>query len=55
MSQISIFETENNSSSQPLAARMRPRNLEEFVGQQHLVGEGKVLRNLIERDSISSI
>ncbi len=55
MSQISIFETENNSSSQPLAARMRPRNLEEFVGQQHLVGEGKVLRNLIERDSISSM
>ena len=55
MSQISIFETENNTSSQPLAARMRPRNLEEFVGQQHLVGEGKVLRNLIERDSISSM
>ena len=55
MSQISIFETENNNSNQPLAARMRPRNLEEFVGQQHLVGEGKVLRNLIERDSISSM
>ena len=54
MSQISIFETENRSS-QPLAARMRPRNFEEFVGQQHLVGEGKVLRNLIERDSISSM
>ena len=54
MSQISIFETENRSS-QPLAARMRPRNFDEFVGQQHLVGEGKVLRNLIERDSISSM
>ena len=54
MGQISIFETENNST-QPLAARMRPRNLSEFVGQQHLVGEGKVLRNLIERDSISSM
>lgn len=54
MSQISIFETENNSS-QPLAARMRPRNLDEFAGQQHLVGEGKVLRNLIERDSVSSM
>ena len=54
MSQISIFDTENNST-QPLAARMRPRNLSEFVGQQHLVGKGKVLRNLIERDSISSM
>ena len=54
MSQISIFDTENNST-QPLAARMRPRNLSEFVGQQHLVGKGKVLRTLIERDSISSM
>ena len=54
MSQISIFETEKNDN-QPLAARMRPRNFDEFVGQQHLVGEGKVLRNLIERDSVSSM
>ena len=56
MNQISIFETENsNNSNQPLAARMRPRSLDEFVGQKHLVGEGKVLRNLIERDSVSSM
>ena len=34
---------------------MRPRNLDEFVGQEHLLGEGRVLRNLIERDSISSM
>ena len=54
MSQISFFDNEN-SSTQPLAARMRPRDLSEFVGQQHLVGEGKVLRNLIERDSLSSM
>ncbi len=54
MSQISLFETENNSS-QPLAARMRPRNLDEYVGQEHLVGPGKVLRNMIERDSVSSM
>ena len=54
MSQISFFDTENNNN-QPLAARMRPRNLDEFVGPKHLVGEGKVLRNLIERDSISSM
>ncbi|MCA1558550.1 MAG: replication-associated recombination protein A, partial [Acidobacteria bacterium] len=32
----------------PLAERMRPRTLEEFVGQHHLVGEGRVLRRLIE-------
>ncbi len=54
MGQLSIFDTDNNDN-QPLAARMRPRNFDEFVGQQHLVGEGKVLRNLIERDSVSSM
>ena len=54
MSQISIFDSAKNDN-QPLAARMRPRNLDEFVGQQHLVGEGKVLRNLIERDSVCSM
>ncbi len=48
----SLFEDNTN---QPLAWRLRPRNLEEFVGQQHLVGEGKVLRKLIESDKISSI
>ena len=54
MSQISIFDNAKNDN-QPLAARMRPRNFDEFVGQRHLVGEGKVLRNLIERDSVSSM
>ena len=37
----------SNAETQPLAARLRPRTLEEFVGQQHLLGEGKVLRRLI--------
>ena len=41
--------------SQPLAARVRPRTLDEFVGQKHLLGEGKVLRKLIEEDNISSM
>lgn len=54
MGQLSIFDTANNDN-QPLAARMRPRNFDEFVGQKHLVSEGKVLRNLIERDSVSSM
>ena len=44
-----------NTVSQPLAARLRPQTLEEFVGQTHLLGEGKVLRRLIESDQISSM
>jgi len=39
----------------PLAARMRPRSFGEFVGQEHLVGEGRVLRQSIERDQVPSI
>ena len=42
-------------SGQPLAARMRPRSLEEFAGQKHLLGEGKVLRRLIRSDALSSM
>ncbi len=44
-------ETEREA---PLATRMRPRNLGEFVGQEHLVGEGKALRRAIECDRLSS-
>ena len=43
------------TETQPLAARLRPKTLEEFVGQRHLIGEGKVLRRLIEKDQISSM
>lgn len=39
----------------PLAARMRPRSFEEFVGQEHIVGEGRVLRKTIEADQLMSI
>jgi putative ATPase len=39
----------------PLAARMRPRNLEEFVGQEHVLGPGKLLRRAIEADQLGSI
>ncbi len=39
----------------PLAARMRPRTLDEFVGQEHLVGPGRVLREAIERDALTSL
>src|SRR5215831_6222149 len=40
---------------QPLAARMRPRDLEEFVGQSHILGPGKLLRRAIEADRIQSL
>ena len=39
----------------PLAARMRPRNFAEFVGQEHVVGEGRIMRKAIEQDQIPSI
>ena len=47
--QPTFFE---NQESLPLAARLRPRTLSEFAGQTHLLGEGKVLRRLIESDKI---
>ncbi len=52
MDQMSIFD---NLVPEPLAARMRPESLEDFAGQKHLLGEGKVLRRLIESDNISSM
>ena len=39
----------------PLAARMRPRTLDEFVGQAHVLGEGSALRSLIEADELRSV
>ena len=45
----------SEAAPEPLAARMRPRDLSEFVGQEHLVGEGKLLRQMIERDQIPSM
>ena len=50
--QPTFFE---NDVPRPLAARLRPRDLDEFVGQTHLLGPGKVLRRLIESDSVSSM
>ncbi len=52
MEQSSLFESE---ASKPLPERLRPRDLDEFVGQEQLLGEGKVLRHLIESDQISSM
>ena len=54
MEQTSFFE-DKAQLEVPLATRMRPRSLEEFAGQRHLLGEGKVLRRLIEGDRVSSM
>lgn len=53
--QIPPEQDRSERGRQPLAARMRPRTLDEFVGQEHLVGEGKPLRLQIERDDPGSI
>ncbi len=52
MEQMTLFE---DQVARPLAARLRPQSLAEFAGQRHLLGEGKVLRRLIEEDQISSM
>ncbi|MDD3422585.1 MAG: replication-associated recombination protein A, partial [Bacilli bacterium] len=52
MKQPSLF---TNEIEQPLAARLRPQTLDEFVGQSQLVGEGKVLRRMIENDRVCSM
>ncbi|MEX2216000.1 MAG: replication-associated recombination protein A [Phycisphaeraceae bacterium] len=45
----------NRRGAEPLAVRMRPRTLEEFVGQQHFLGKGKLLRRMLEADRITSV
>ncbi|MDO5345804.1 MAG: replication-associated recombination protein A [Lachnospiraceae bacterium] len=53
MEQLSLFD--NRELTAPLASRLRPDRLDEYVGQEHLVGKGKILRQLIEKDQISSM
>ncbi|MGN1414117.1 MAG: replication-associated recombination protein A [Anaerovoracaceae bacterium] len=53
MEQMSLFD--DRKTSAPLASRLRPETLDEYVGQQHLLGPGKLLRQLIEKDQISSM
>lgn len=48
-------EAENRLANLPLAARMRPGKLAEFVGQQHIVGEGKLLRRLVASKRLGSV
>ena len=50
-----MFDNIDDSANEPLAERLRPKTLEEFVGQKHLLGPGKVLSNLIRNDQVSSM
>jgi len=54
----SLFEASERSrleQAQPLAARLRPRTLDEFVGQEHFLGPGRLLRRMLEADRLSSL
>ena len=55
MDQMGLFETQEKEVFEPLASRMRPRTLDEFVGQEHLLGKNKLLYRLIENDQVSSM
>jgi len=55
---VTLFEHQRQQQLEreaPLAARMRPRSFDEFVGQEHIVGEGRALRKTIEADQLVSI
>jgi len=49
------MRSDNRAKARPLAARMRPRTLDEFVGQEHFLGEGKLLRRMLLADRLNSL
>ncbi|HEU0167297.1 MAG TPA: AAA family ATPase, partial [Chloroflexota bacterium] len=53
--QQDLFADVERRAGEPLAARLRPQSLDDFVGQEHIIGPGRVLRQAIERDQLSSI
>lgn len=55
MEQMTLFDNEIRNISVPLVSRVRPKNLDQFVGQQHLIGQGKILRRMIETDQVTSM
>lgn len=55
MKEESLFSLANENENTPLADRVRPQNLSEFVGQDDLIGPGKILRELIEKDRVPSL
>ena len=50
-----LFDSGNKQKHEPLAARMRPRTLDEYIGQDHIVGKGRLLRRAIQADQLSSV
>lgn len=52
---MNLFEDSAEPTGQPLAARMRPRTLEEYIGQEHIIGPGRLLRRAIQADQLSSV
>lgn len=52
---MDLFSSSVERSSEPLASRMRPRNLDEYVGQEHIIGPGRLLRRAIQLDQLSSV
>ncbi len=59
MEQLSLFDVQAQEGAfdvaTPLAERMRPQALEDYVGQRHLLGKGMLLRQMLEKDRISSM
>ena len=55
MNLFAAEEENNRNNARPLAARMRPRTLAEFVGQRHILGDGKLLRRMLDADRIGSV
>ncbi len=59
MEQLSLFDIQTEQGAAPglapLADRMRPQTLEDYVGQRHLLGEGMLLRRMLEKDMVSSM
>ncbi len=54
MEQLSFFTQETDLTA-PLASRLRPQTLEDYIGQEHLIGRGKMLRQMLDTDRISSM
>ena len=54
MEQLSLFTQETDLNA-PLASRLRPQTLDDYIGQEHLVGPGRMLRQMLQTDRISSM
>lgn len=52
---MDLFDIQEKQNDGPLAARMRPRNLDEYIGQDHIVGKGRLLRRAIAADQLTSV